>query len=161
MGQLHWAGLVKNPSIAADGPERGEIWLEMAKAVKETLERCNPEGYRAHIRLVSEIPIVRQRGSGKGDPNDLIDLAGVVGAICGALGSSNHFLLDVEWTPIPEQWKGQLPKEVSKQRVDAALSPEEFSRVEWPAEKLKHNVYDAIHLGLTHLKREGLRVVVK
>ena len=82
-----------------------------------------------------EWPQVYRAGRSKGDPNDLLLVAGVAGA----LGFNSV---------LPAEWKGQLPKEVVMQRVKAALSYYELGCVELPAKSLQHNVWDAIGIGL-------------
>jgi hypothetical protein len=143
--KLSWAGFVKNPYTKALGKERAEKWGDMARAVHKAIQ-----GEIRDYSLLLEIPQVYD-GFTDNDKNDLIDLAGVQGAIVGVTGAP------VEWSPLPKEWKGQLPKKVSEKRVDSKLSQEEKARIEWPSPSLCHNVYDALHLGLVHLEREGLR----
>lgn len=152
-GQLIWAGWVKNPFKNEPGKERAERWGDMGRMVAASLGRFTQyAASNVRLSLVLEIPQVYD-GYGDEDKNDLIDLAGVQGAIVGSLGAK----AEVEWSPVPREWKGQLPKEISEARVEAKLSEEEKSRIEWPAKSYRHNVYDALHLGLVHLEREGLR----
>jgi len=106
------------------------------------------------LNIITEVPEVHQRGSGKGDPNDLIDLAGVVGAIVGAIRARRESS-EVVWSPLPKEWKGQLPKTVTQQRVNKEKKKKKKSRIQWSGEK--HNIYDAIHLGLVYLHRKSLR----
>ena len=136
-GELRTAYLID----LGDKPrERAQGWRKMAQLVRESLPTGDHE-------LVLEIPQVYREAANKGrNPNDLIDLAGVQGAIAGLCGP-------VVWSPLPRQWKGTAPKRVSEMRVDAKLSDAEKARVRWPIASLKHNVIDAIHLGLVYLKR--------
>ncbi len=144
-GSLGLAGLVQCEHEV--GMERGAKWKAMGYWTCLALE-----GFcRSDIDLVIEVPQVYS-GPRKEDPNDLIDLAGVLGAIVGGL-TFGH----VEWSPTPREWKGQLPKEISRARVDSKLKPEEKTRIIWPIKSLCHNVYDALHLGIVYLEREGLR----
>ena len=145
-GKLRSAGLV----IYRHGPgkERVEKWRNIAEATALTTGLSMGDN-----RLVAEIPQVYR--DKKSDPNDLIDLAGVVGALAGKLSGT------VEWSPVPREWKGQTPKIVTQARVKKRLSPEEWARVDWPIPSLCHNVYDAIHLGLVYLEREGIRSLPK
>ncbi len=124
------------------GMERGEKWRTMASLVAQqsTIDAL----------LVIEVPQVYTRQHSKGDPNDLIDIAGVVGAITMQATS-------VEWSPLPHDWKGNLPKDITAVRVMNALKPGEHKAIKPCPPSLLHNVYDAIHLGLVYLKREGLR----
>lgn len=127
------------------GTERVQKWADMACAFREMIPAICGD-----YLLVIETPQV-YGGPRDEDPNDLIDLAGVVGAIAATVGGP------VEWSPKPREWKGQAPKEISRQRVDNRLTEAEKSRIRWPIKSLRHNVYDALHLGLVYLEREGLR----
>jgi len=61
--------------------------------------------------LVIELPQVYQGGKAKGDPNDLIKLAALVGALSYTIKSVRTILVS------PGQWKGQLPKDVHHKRI--------------------------------------------
>lgn len=144
-GKLVEAGLIQRK--AEVGEERAEKWRKMAYQVDYLLFKLEDR----EILLVIEIPQVYS-GPREEDPNDLIDLAGVVGAITGKIINGH-----VEWSPTPREWKGQIKKEISKQRVDQRLSQDEKAKILWPIKSLAHNVYDALHLGIVYLEREGLR----
>lgn len=146
--RLTWAGLLNNPH-KEDQAERAERWGQLARVVNAMIA-VKTGDVSAATSLILEIPQV-YGGVRDEDPNDLIDLAGVQGAIVGVTGAV------VEWSPLPREWKGQLPKEVSAQRVEAKLTEEEKRRIEWPAKRLRHNVYDAIHMGIVFLERYGYR----
>lgn len=151
-GLLH-ASLVRNPDARDKKKPRPEIWDAAASAVVRklsTIARFNAE-LHSSVGIVVEVPKVRQRGSGKGDPNDLIDVAGVAAACVTKIKST--FGAYTAWAPLPEEWKGQLPKEVSEQRVGEKLSTAELQTIETPPPGLMHNVIDAIHLGLVHFRR--------
>lgn len=156
-GLLMRAGLVKCEYEV--GTERAEKWRLMALAVDEELGLSN--GLAEETRLILEIPQVYDQTKNKDkkgharDPNDLIDLAGVLGAIVGRCDENTT----VEWSPVPRDWKGQIPKHVTQQRVDGRLQEGETETIEWPIASLKHNVYDALHLGIVYLEREGLREI--
>lgn len=143
-GTLVSAGMVVHSPCPGD--ERAQIWKDVAywtnlEAGLDDLDCV----------LIVEIPQVYD-GYQDEDKNDLIDLAGVVGALASLTRGR------VEWSPTPREWKGQLPKEITQKRVEAELSGAEKALIVWPAKSLKHNVYDAIHLGLTYLRREGIRL---
>jgi len=95
--------------------------------------------------FVSEYPQVYARGPG--DPADLIELAGVVGAVGYAIRSmkSSSYL--------PRSWKGQVPKDVMCARIEGRLSPEEKAAIRPCPTSLRHNVLDAIGVGLFHIGR--------
>jgi hypothetical protein len=101
-------------------------------------------------KAVIEFPqFYSRRALGKGDPNDLLNLAAVVGAI------TTHYLYPV--IVRPREWKGQAPKDVTEARVRKELSKVEMARVDLPAKSLRHNVFDAIGIGLWFLKKKGMR----
>lgn len=147
-GELDYAGLAR--TVFPAGMERAEKWREMAWQVDNELGLSE---VGLEDSLVLEIPQIYP-GPRAEDPNDLIDLAGVLGAICGKMQDGQ-----VEWSPLPREWKGQLPKEITQQRVDLRLSQGEKNKIIWPIKSLCHNVYDAIHLGIVYLEREGLREI--
>lgn len=100
--------------------------------------------------IVLEWPQVYRGAASKGDPNDLLTLA----FLCGAIAATNPD------SPIayykPAEWAGQLPKTKSKpwdsprgKRIWDRLSAEERA-VALPG---NNDVIDAIGLGLHHLGR--------
>lgn len=101
-------------------------------------------------QLVIEWPQIYPHARGKGqDPNDLLCVAGVVGAILGETWRDAEYIKLVH----PADWKGQVPKKIHNARVLQRLSAEERTRLpDLPASKL-HNAIDAIGLGLWYLKR--------
>jgi hypothetical protein len=96
-------------------------------------------------KVVCELPQVYTQDKLKGDPNDLIYLALVVGALVFQFGAK---------TIKPREWKGQLPKEVCNNRVRSKLSLYEIEAIDTrvPA-SLRHNVLDAVGIGLHELGR--------
>jgi hypothetical protein len=86
----------------------------------------------------------------KGDQADIHDVSLVAGACSVVLATFGAAVSLV----YPAEWKGQIKKNVTKNRVERELSAAEFETVVWPhrASK-KHNVYDAVHLGLRSLTR--------
>lgn len=133
-------------STSSRSVARAQGWSDVGRMVVGRLDTLNLGKYS----LILEIPQV-YAGEQDENKNDLLDLAGVQGAIAACSGQW------VVWSPLPREWKGQLPKEISRKRVDAALTDEEKARVKWPSSKLKHNVYDALHLGLVFLQKNKLR----
>lgn len=136
-GELFNATWVQNPLLSGRGPV---VWARMAEAVW----RWAPHPARIQ-KLYVEMPRVYP-GMPKTDPNDLLDLAGVLGAV---VSKVNPDL--VGWT-FPSEWKGQLPKEVMNERVKKHMTDGEKRKVV-SVGALDHNTYDAIGLGMYFLGR--------
>lgn len=100
-----------------------------------------------------ELPQTYGGRAAKGDANDLIHLALVVGGIHVHLGYPTMLLR-------PAEWKGQVPKKnrhgenVIEERCKEKLDAAELLLVELPrAKSLQHNVFDALGIGLHVLDR--------
>lgn len=123
-------------------------WLSLAHRTAAWVQVV----YKSVDVVVIEKPQVYRQHLLKGDPNDLISLAIVVGAI------ANAFKLawpDVQVVIIhPREWKGQLPKKVSTERSRGILSDDELDCVQLPAKSLQHNVWDAVGIGLHYVGRK-------
>lgn len=110
--------------------------------------------------VIVEKPQVYQQRLWKGDPNDLIDLAIVVGGIV-----ANTRPTVIVQTVTANQWKGQTPKNVTDARTRRALTkrgeqyilqnPTGLGQPKGTPEKLLHNMIDAVAIGLAYLHREG------
>lgn len=132
--------------------EMAEAWNIMAVAIKSW---ANLSSGGRTPRLVIEFPKVRQRGSQRAakkgtDPNDLLQLAAVVGAVAAYFGS-----IRPSTVLLPEEWKQQVPKSVMWDRALKRLSPAELATMGKVPERLAHNMHDAIELGLVHVGRLG------
>jgi hypothetical protein len=106
-----------------------------------------PDWLSAHdyARLVGEIPVVYPGAKGlRTDPNDLIALAYAAGRFYERQGLPTVLVK-------PAEWKAQVPKDITKERIIAELDSAEISRVYRGGEM--HNVYDAIGIGLFALGR--------
>lgn len=104
-------------------------------------------------RLAIELPQVYERGHQterkRGtDPNDLIQLAAVVGTLCHVFESAAAQIVY-----LPAEWKGQVPKEIMHERARKRLSAEEMTRLPILAKSTLHNVLDAVSIGLVVLER--------
>lgn len=100
--------------------------------------------------LVVEKPQVYQTRSAKGPASDLIDLAISVGRI---IVTHPH---DQLLTPLPREWKGQIPKAVHHTRIAMALTEAEKKIVLDACDKNKSrtkDIMDAVGLGLWALGR--------
>lgn len=149
-GQLLAAALVLGESEASTdrAKERAVVYRTMAEAVFAWSRREAAAVGGSVDFLAIEFPAVRKRGSQREekqgvDPNDIVRLAAVVGAICVAVEAPATVWL-------PEDWKGQVPKPIHNERALARLSPEELARVPLRprAKDIDHNIADAIAIGL-------------
>lgn len=129
------AQYVRNPLAFGNGPS---AWAVMAGEIVRRFQRPDV--------LVLERPRVYP-GVRNEDPNDLLELAGILGAIA------------AHWESVPElavyypaEWKGQVPKKVMTQRILKHLRPGESDRIVTAGAK-DHNTIDAVGLGLFHLGR--------
>lgn len=95
--------------------------------------------------IYGEIPVVYPGAKGlKTDPNDLIALAYEAGRFYGCF--------DCPVTLIkPAEWKGQVPKDITKKRILSLLDEAEINAIVKGGEM--HNVFDAIGIGLFGLGR--------
>jgi hypothetical protein len=82
------------------------------RTLTERIQEILPRIYRGPWDLVViEKPQIYQGHLQKGDPNDLIDLAVLVGAIIGHVSATKILL------PLPAEWKGQVPKDIHHRRI--------------------------------------------
>lgn len=100
------------------------------------------------FEVIIELPRIYP-GGGKGDPNDIVDLAVLVGKFAERYKSGTVHLVT------PRQWKGNVPKKIHQPRILKKLSPEELAVMpKRPrAKDYDHNMVDAVGLGLFHLGR--------
>lgn len=110
--------------------------------------------WKAFTEIVVEIPQVYHVSCSKGDPNDLVALAFVAGRLVQRVQNGQQSRV-VKYRPA--EWKGQVPKEIHQRRTEQRLHESEREQVEGSrAVSLMHNVWDAIGLGLYHLRNERM-----
>lgn len=148
---LHHASYVRNPASAT---ERclPILWNEMAWRMKMFREEWLQTD---DFALIVELPQVYRKS--KGDPNDLLSLAAIVGAL--TVSMSPSFAEAYR----PARWKGQVPKDIMIRRIKELIKPEEWEVIRLPEwthklkqdkeHRLAHNVYDAIGIGMYHVGR--------
>ncbi len=110
--------------------------------------------------LVIEWPQIYTAVKSKGDPNDLLSIAGVGAAIAGML---THAVYQLEQrclqvlSPRPSEWAGQLPKstkaKLASQSPRARRVLSKLDDLERQVATLKHDALDAIGIGLYVLGR--------
>jgi len=110
-------------------------------------------GYLAGRRpdvAVIEVPQIYDRRRWKGDPNDLIDVAIAAGMARQALCDAAEVVLVK-----PAAWKGQRAKAIDTEYTSGLLSLPERAVIDrcGVAKSKRHNVIDAIGIGLWRLGR--------
>ncbi len=149
-GEVERAAYIKNPVLSGEG---FGAYTAMANEVSNYLTG------RSYDKLVIEHPRVYPGAAQqKGDLNDLLSVVAVGSAIAAVSVASPDYYGDIE-TLYPSDWKGNTPKEVMTDRIRRNLASGEVSAIEPCAASLKHNVYDAIGIGLFKLKRINQRVI--
>lgn len=149
-GLLIAADRVKVPKQDDQKFADGARWDLVARLVEAWAGRAQQQ----IVELVFERPQIYTWGKSKGDPNDLVGLAGVAGALVGRLSIASPSL-HVS-SPTPAEWIGQLPKATKgsalvsprAQRILSRLSPDELALV-----PDQHDALDAVGLGLWRLGR--------
>lgn len=140
--KLEYANYVANPVESGGGPE---AWYGMADAVYDDMKTRE---YRVDHYVVELMQIyVKSRG----DPNPLLDLAGV-GAAIGAV-----FPLQRATGWHPRTWKGQAKKVAHHPIILGQLSDEEKAAIAEKRKTYQEHVIDAIGIGLYQLARDGVR----
>lgn len=141
-GELTGAVLVR-----AEATPTKPAWRIMAENLS-ILIGTDTQGERK--TLVLELPQIYGKYTvSPGDPNDLLPLALLAGMVVGMVMPQKLH------TYLPREWKGQTPKNVTKNRVLEILSVEELEKIELPkrSKTSENNVYDALGIGLKFLGR--------
>ena len=126
------AGYVKNECKSGNGPREAAMMAWKIQAWAELYEIGG---------IAVEWPQVYRSAKLRGDPNDLLPLSAVAGALAALFPDAQ-----VSATR-PAEWKGQMPKDICHARVIAQLGDTERRRIA-PAGALTHNVLDAVGIGL-------------
>lgn len=116
---------------------------ECLENIAETARRLGAE------HCIIEVPQVYPGQQQKGDQNDLIKLAVMVGRYADRAASCGFQVKLVK----PREWKGQLPKGVCWQRVRETLTAHELSVMAKLSKSRAHNMHDAIGMGTKFQKR--------
>jgi hypothetical protein len=146
-GALVRATYVPSPEQSARGPA---AWLAMAMAVVDWHGHpTNPSEL-----LLEVMRIYPRSDQQKGDPNDLLELNGVQGAIAA------FFVADRTVGYFPHDWKGSIPKGKLAKRIRIALTENERNNIISVGAK-DHNTIDAIGIGLHRLGRLNRRVIAR
>lgn len=141
--RLYRAAYVQNPCTQGDDLE---ACLSLGRAVSTWFRRhtTNPENLS---KFIAEWPRIYRLAKLKGDPNDLPPLVGVDAATAAYLAPV------VAERLFPEQWKGQVDADIMTDRILFRLLPEELAVLEPCPKRFRHNMIDAVGIGLHELGR--------
>jgi hypothetical protein len=148
---LWWDGMLVSAELVkgAKTGDRAEAWGPMVRAVWGWTIRESGKTKAQHSpELVIEWQTTYGGRASRGDTRDLLDLSAITGALCYAFGSARPTVY------LPAEWKHAMPTEVLWPRCEKRLSAEEQATITWPtAKSARHNIMDAIGIGLKHLGR--------
>lgn len=134
-------------------PAKRDIWWaewkvkELVNLGRQTFEFHNEILLPIHNHVVIEEPQVYHGAANtKGaDAEDLLQVMKTVGAVL-------HEACGFPKVYKPNEWKGQVPKDIMAARIKKRLSIQELATVEAylrsVSKSLHHNVWDAIGIGL-------------
>lgn len=137
-----------NPKAAIPGIEANEPFYA-ARAAEWLIVWLNGLGLARNVnRVVIEIPKVYPAAQQKGDQNDLIALAGFAYALATSVHSATEIV-----RYFPREWKGTIDADTMTARIEKRLMPAETHYLEPCPESLRHNMIDAVGIGLFNLGR--------
>ena len=126
--------------------ERGGVaWSAMAWALAHVVRGL---GIGWDIGVI-ENPKQYEGAAHAANREDISELSAVAGAVSVILSVGGQSIV----SPLPSEWKRQVDKKVHNARVLERLTADEVAAVTWPIGSLRHNVIDAIGLGLWHCGR--------
>ena len=153
-----WA-IFKENRYMASGLARPFSTHDLLEALKETTNIIFNKwedfmsGTKMPDILVIEKPQIYQQKHLKGDPNDLMPLGILAGAVWIRMVPNRCVM------PLPKEWKGQTPKDVMSRRTISQLDRQERDLLKDDVERipsyLRHNVYDAIGIALWEITKRG------
>lgn len=128
----------EDKAMISCGVFRGNDWMDTAARVPD---------FGKVDKLVIEDPRVYPITNV--DPNNLMILAKAVGAIVANVKAIHTKLVT------PSRWKKSVPKKIHQKRILRGMTPEETQILEncLCPKSLKHNVIDAVGIGLWELRR--------
>lgn len=158
-GRLIAAGRVRISDICVDG--LGARWLETARAIYNWAFMHGMQQLAPLDCIVFERPQIYRAVKSKGDPNDLIGLAGVSMALVGLCRGNIGAPLEVcDYTPA--EWIGQIKKTTTGSAKTSPRAQRILSRLDAAELAIvpdQHDAIDAVGLCLHRLGRLGIRRV--
>lgn len=158
------AGLAVGQLNTQEGSDLEAVQKVVASVIAWVEGAEDEHGAKGIDGVIIERPQIYTHTQGRKDPNDLIPLAAVGGALAYA------YPFDHRWV-LPHTWKGSIDADLMTVRIRERLTPDEFAAVELPKNTcpdcvrrlpkstctksscLAHNVFDAVGIGLWSLGR--------
>lgn len=138
-GALSYAALVTNPEQKVRG---GQAWKSMAHAAQAHVTTAN---VTADIFLGEEMPAYPR--DSQAVKLNLLQLNGVLGAVIQAVNAP------VVKTYYPREWKGNMKGDKMTEVIESRLFQEEATSIQNCQKSLRHNVIDAVGIGLKYFGR--------
>lgn len=132
---LVWAGVLSNTTTR----KAGEAYAAALEEARDLLAR-----YPAAL-VVLELPQVY--GVRATRVADLVYLAAYAGEFAASCAPAARVYVE------PADWKGQAPKDVVHRRIGKVLRPSELAALGACLPSLRHNMLDAVGIGLARLGR--------
>ena len=147
-----WA-LFEDGRLVACGAVKSDPRQPAAEVAGLVAKRLLAYGAEATAAVV-ELPQVYRSSRSKGDPNDLVAVATIAGAVAAQADRAVYVS--------PHQWKGSVPKAAQLSRYivhrrnekaldDAGCAAYRSGLAPWAA-SLRHNIADAVGIGLYALR---------
>lgn len=148
-GRLRRAGLPQNAIRKERGPR---AWNGMAQAVWAWYEGLRIGYDPDHVRVEGQVVDSRTPNA-----NDMLEVSGVAGA-CAALWLDSQ----ISSPGAPENWKSSIDKKAMTERIRGRIleSPAEWANLDNVPESLRHNMFDAVGIGLKYFGRLEPRKVI-
>lgn len=144
-----------------DGEEDGARWVRCAWLVAKWVSDLTID---TPTTVIFEKPQIYSWSKAKGDPNQLLGLAGVGAAVAMHYSARSAPSLFRILSPTPAEWCGQIPKATKGSAKESPRAKRILSRLK-PGELAlvpnQHDVLDAVGLGLHALGRLGIKHVYR
>lgn len=121
----------------------GLLEIALAEPRKRAEEFLMDLQIKGRVCLVIEVP-EEQKGRGA-SMRSILDLAKTAGRFVGIARARGWEVAEIT----PNQWKGSVPKEITKDRALKLLEVSELDALRGS----KHDMWDAVGIGLYHLHR--------
>ncbi len=147
---IEWEGAEYTREAFLVRVPRSNLQVQASRMARRVANRLQGA---THVHLCVEGQQIYKTEDSKGDPNDMIKVAIVAGAMLGAL--ERYTYMDIVALPLPRTWKGNTPKAIHHERL-ARDFPHWVEPVAADTPKsLQHHVWDAVGLLEWHKERSN------